>query len=50
MYGYSRVVHDHVIERNAGRFVFFRDATEGVKEQTITKLHDVGLVHASDFL
>ena len=46
----SRVVNNHVIVLNPRRLVFLRNVTESVEEQTITKLHDVGLVDASDLL
>lgn len=47
---YTRVVDDHVIELDASELVLFRNPAEGVEEQTVTKLHDVRLVYASDFL
>ena len=45
-----RVVNNHVVEFDTSRLVLLRDASESVKEQTISEFHDVGLVHASDFL
>ena len=48
--GIVRVINDHVVELDSSGLVLFRDTAEGVQEQTITKLHDVGLVYASDFL
>ena len=47
---FVRVVNDHVVVLYASGLVLFCDATEGVQEETITKLHDVGLVDASNFL
>lgn len=46
----SRVVDDHIVVLDAGALVVLRDATEGVEEETVTELHDVGLVHARNFL
>ena len=48
--GIVRVINDHVVELDSSGLVLFRDTAEGVQEQAITKLHDVGLVYASDFL
>lgn len=45
-----RVVDDHVVVLDARRLVLFGDLAECVQEQTITELHDVGLVDAGDFL
>lgn len=45
-----RVVDNHVVELDAHGLVVLGDAAEGVEEETITELHDVGLVHASNFL
>ena len=45
-----RVVDDHVVVLNARRLVFLSNFTEGVEEKTVTELHDVGLVDASNFL
>ncbi len=50
MMGCIRVVDDHVIELDASELVLLRNPAEGVQEQTVTKLHDVRLVHAGDFL
>ena len=47
---YSRIVNDHVVGSDTGALVLLRNLTEGVQEKTITKLHDIRLVHASDFL
>ena len=46
----SRVVNDHVVVLDASALVILGHLAEGVQEQTITKLHDVGLVDASNFL
>jgi hypothetical protein len=35
---------------NSGGLVLLGNATEGVKEQTVTEFHDVGFVDASNFL
>ena len=48
--GSSRVVHDHVVCLDTIGLVLLRDATEGVEEKTVAELHDVGLVHTSNFL
>ena len=45
-----RVVNNHVIVLNASALVLLCDLAEGVEEETIAKLHDVGLVDARDFL
>ena len=45
-----RVIDNHVIVLDARRLVLLGDPAESVKEETIAKLHDVGLVYASDFL
>ena len=45
-----RIVNNHVIVLNTGRLVLLSNTTESVEEETVTKLHDVGLVDASDFL
>ena len=47
---YSRIVNDHVVVLDASALVILGHLAEGVQEQTITELHDVGLVDASDFL
>jgi hypothetical protein len=44
------VVDNHVVRSDTGCLVLFRDSAEGVEEETVTELHDVGLVHASDLL
>jgi len=44
------VVDDRVAKFDAGALVFLGNLAEGVEEKTITELHDVGFVHASDFL
>lgn len=46
----QRVVDDHVIGNEALTRVLLRYTTESVKEEAVTKLHDVGLVHTSNFL
>lgn len=45
-----RIVNNHIIELDAGGFILFCHTTEGIEEKTITKLHDVGFVNASNFL
>ena len=45
-----RVVNDHVIVFDARRLVFLGNVTEGVKEETVAKLHDIGLVDTCNFL
>lgn len=45
-----RVIDDHVVVLKTRRLVLLRNPTEGVQEQTITKLHDVGFVDACNFL
>ncbi len=47
---YLRVVDNHVVVLDSSALVLFCDPTEGVEEETVTKLHDVGLVDASNFL
>lgn len=47
---HRRIVDDHVIGLDAGALVLLGDATERVEEQTITELHNVGLVDAGDLL
>ena len=46
----SRVVNDHVVVLDASALVILGHLAESVQEQTITELHDVGLVDTSDFL
>ena len=48
--GRVRVVDNHVVAHNTRRRVLLSDLAEGVKEQAVTELHDVGLVDAGDFL
>ena len=51
MAGYHlRVINNHIIMFNSGALVLLCDAAESVKEETVTELHDVGLVDASNFL
>ena len=45
---YSRIVNDHVVGSDTGALVLLRNLTEGVQEKTITELHDVCLVDASN--
>lgn len=47
---HRRVVDDHVARGDAGALVLLGDVTEGVEEETVTELHDVGLVYAHDAL
>lgn len=44
------VVDNHVVELDARAGVLLRDLTAGVEEETISQLHDVGLVDAGDLL
>jgi len=44
------VVDDHVIEGEPRVLVLLCNLAESVKEQAVAELHDVGLVHTSDFL
>jgi hypothetical protein len=44
------VIHDHVVEFDARRFVFLCYSPESIQEQAITKFHDVGFVNTSHFL
>ena len=45
-----RVVYNHIIEFDARRPVIFRNLSEGIQEQSIAELHDVGFVHTCHFL
>lgn len=45
-----RVINNHVVELDARGLVLLGDPSESVEEETITELHDVGLVHAGNFL
>ena len=45
-----RVVDDHVVELDSSEFVLLCNPSEGVEEETVTKLHDVRLVDGSDAL
>lgn len=47
---HGSVIDNHVVELDTHGLVVLGDAAESVEEETITKLHDVGLVHASNFL
>ena len=47
---FIRVVDDHVVVFDASALVLLRNATESVEEETITELHDIGLVDTSHFL
>jgi hypothetical protein len=48
--GNVRVIDDHIIESNSRGLVLLSNATECVKEQAVTELHNVGFVDASNFL
>lgn len=48
--GCLRVIDNHVVVLNSSALVFLCDPAEGVEEETVTELHDVGLVDASNFL
>ena len=45
-----RIIDNHVIVINAGTLVLLCDLAEGVEEETVAQLHDIGLVNARDFL
>ena len=47
---HPRIVDNHVVVLDAGALVVLSYATEGVEEETVTKLHDIGLVDTSHFL
>ena len=47
---HRRVVDDHVIGLDTRALVLLGDATERVEEQTVTELHDIGLVDTGDLL
>lgn len=44
------VIDDHLLERDAGVLILRRDFLARPHEQTITELHDVGLVNTGDLL
>jgi hypothetical protein len=46
----GRIVDDHVVELDSGSLVLLCDGLASVEEETISKLHDVGLVDAGDGL
>ena len=50
MPGNVRVIDNHVVEDDTRGFVLLSNATEGIKEQTVTEFHDIGFVDASNFL
>lgn len=45
-----RVINNHIVVLDPSKLVLLGDAAESVQEETITKLHDVGLVDTGDFL
>lgn len=48
--GHSRVINDHIPAGDSRTFVFLSNLSEGVQEETISQLHDVGLVNTGDLL
>jgi hypothetical protein len=46
----ERVVDDHLVELDAGGLVLLGDLSASSEEESVSKLHDVGLVDAGDFL
>lgn len=46
----SRVVDDHGVESDTRTLVFLCDGLARVQEETVTELHDVGLVDTGDLL
>lgn len=45
-----RVVNNHVVVLDSGALVLLSNTAESIQEEAIAELHDVGLVHARDFL
>ena len=47
---HSRVVDNHIVRGDTHVRVVLRYLPEGVEEEAVTEFHDIGLVHACDFL